>query len=54
MTELTKNVTILIVTRRRQQAARFSDYRAFMYLGEMLEFSCQWSVISGQLMIMTG
>lgn len=38
MTEFTKNVTILIVTHSMQQAARFSDYTAFMYLGEMLEF----------------
>lgn len=38
MTEFTKKVTILIVTHSMQQAARFSDYTAFMYLGEMLEF----------------
>jgi len=38
MTEFTKHVTILIVTHSMQQAARFSDYTAFMYLGEMLEF----------------
>ena len=34
-----KEVTILIVTHSMQQAARFSDYIAFMYLGELLEFN---------------
>ncbi|HAG79714.1 MAG TPA: phosphate ABC transporter ATP-binding protein [Cyanobacteria bacterium UBA12227] len=38
MSELKKQVTILIVTHSMQQAARFSDYTAFMYLGELLEF----------------
>ncbi len=36
--ELKKNVTILIVTHNMQQAARVSDYTAFMYLGELIEF----------------
>lgn len=38
MSELKKKVTILIVTHSMQQAARFSDYTAFMYLGELMEF----------------
>jgi phosphate transport system ATP-binding protein len=38
MSELKKQVTILIVTHSMQQAARFSDYTAFMYMGELLEF----------------
>ncbi|MGL5081460.1 MAG: phosphate ABC transporter ATP-binding protein, partial [Microcoleaceae cyanobacterium] len=38
MNGLKDQVTILIVTHSMQQAARFSDYTAFMYLGEMLEF----------------
>ncbi len=38
LSELKSQVTILIVTHSMQQAARFSDYTAFMYLGEMLEF----------------
>ncbi len=37
MDGLKKRVTILIVTHSMQQAARLSDYTAFMYLGEMLE-----------------
>ncbi|MEG3904948.1 phosphate ABC transporter ATP-binding protein PstB [Microcoleus sp. B4-C5] len=37
--ELKEQVTILIVTHNMQQAARVSDYTAFMYLGEMVEFN---------------
>jgi len=36
--ELKKTYTIVIVTHNMQQAARVSDYTAFMYLGEMVEF----------------
>ena len=36
--ELKEKVTILIVTHNMQQAARVSDYTAFMYLGEVIEF----------------
>jgi phosphate transport system ATP-binding protein len=36
--ELKQKVTILIVTHNMQQAARVSDYTAYMYLGEMVEF----------------
>lgn len=36
--ELKKDVTILIVTHNMQQAARVSDYTAFMYIGELIEF----------------
>lgn len=36
--ELKHRVAILIVTHNMQQAARVSDYTAYMYLGEMLEF----------------
>lgn len=36
--ELQKTVTIVIVTHNMQQAARISDYTAFMYLGELIEF----------------
>lgn len=36
--ELKKYVTIVIVTHNMQQAARVSDYTAFMYLGELIEF----------------
>ena len=36
--ELKRDYTILIVTHNMQQAARVSDYTAYMYLGEMVEF----------------
>jgi phosphate transport system ATP-binding protein len=36
--ELRKTVTIVIVTHNMQQAARVSDYTAFMYIGELIEF----------------
>ncbi len=36
--ELKKKLTILIVTHNMQQAARVSDYTAFMHLGELIEF----------------
>ncbi len=32
-------LTIVIVTHNMQQAARVSDYTAFMYLGELIEFN---------------
>lgn len=37
--QLKEQVTILIVTHNMQQAARVSDYTAFMHLGEVVEFS---------------
>jgi len=36
--ELKQKITILIVTHNMQQAARVSDYTAFMHLGELVEF----------------
>ena len=36
--ELRDQVTVIIVTHNMQQAARVSDYTAFMYLGELIEF----------------
>ena len=36
--DLRSKVTILIVTHNMQQAARVSDYTAYMYLGELIEF----------------
>jgi len=38
VTELKDKVTILIVTHNMQQAARISDFTAYMYLGELVEF----------------
>jgi len=36
--ELKRDYTIVIVTHNMQQAARVSDFTAFMYLGELIEF----------------
>jgi phosphate transport system ATP-binding protein len=36
--DLKKEFTIVIVTHNMQQAARISDYTAFFYLGELIEF----------------
>jgi phosphate transport system ATP-binding protein len=36
--ELKDNYTIVIVTHNMQQAARVSDYTAFFYLGELIEY----------------
>jgi phosphate transport system ATP-binding protein len=36
--DLKKDFTIVIVTHNMQQAARVSDYTAYMYLGELIEF----------------
>ncbi len=38
MDELKDDYTIVIVTHNMQQAARVSDFTAFMYLGELIEF----------------
>ena len=36
--ELKKEYTVVIVTHSMQQAARISDFTAYMYLGELIEF----------------
>lgn len=36
--QLKKDYTVVIVTHNMQQAARISDYTAFMYIGELVEF----------------
>ena len=38
MSELKEKLTILVVTHNMQQAARVSDYTAYMYLGELMEY----------------
>jgi len=38
ITELKSDYTVVIVTHNMQQAARCSDYTAYMYLGELVEF----------------
>ena len=36
--QLKEHLTIIIVTHNMQQAARVSEYTAFMYLGELIEY----------------
>ena len=38
ITELKEDYTVVIVTHNMQQAARCSDYTAYMYLGDLVEF----------------
>ncbi|MEM4391486.1 MAG: phosphate ABC transporter ATP-binding protein PstB [Candidatus Nitrosotenuis sp.] len=38
ITALAKEFTVIIVTHNMQQAVRVSDYTAFMYLGDLIEF----------------
>ena len=38
ITELKSDYTVAIVTHNMQQAARCSDYTAYMYLGDLIEF----------------
>ncbi len=38
ITELKEDYTIVIVTHNMQQASRVSDYTAFMYLGDIIEY----------------
>ncbi len=38
ITSLRERVTVIMVTHNMQQAARVSDFTAFMYLGELIEF----------------
>jgi phosphate transport system ATP-binding protein len=47
--ELKSEFTIAIVTHNMQQAARISDFTAYMYLGEMIEFG-----ITDQIFIKPG
>ena len=38
MVELKKNYTVIVVTHNIQQAARISDYTAFFWMGELVEY----------------
>ncbi|MGN6223628.1 phosphate ABC transporter ATP-binding protein PstB [Pseudoxanthomonas sp.] len=44
--ELKQDYTIAIVTHNMQQAARVSDYTAFMYLGELIEHDATATIFS--------
>lgn len=51
--ELKANYTIVIVTHNMQQAARISDYTAFMMLGEMVEFDHTKKIFTNPTIKMT-
>ena len=44
--ELKTDYTVLIVTHNMQQAARCSDYTAYMYLGDLIEFGATKEVFT--------
>jgi phosphate transport system ATP-binding protein len=44
--ELKKNYTIVIVTHNMQQAGRVSDYTAFFYLGELVEWNSTTTIFT--------
>jgi phosphate transport system ATP-binding protein len=44
--ELKQEYTIVIVTHNMQQAARVSDFTAFMYLGELVEFGATETIFT--------
>jgi phosphate transport system ATP-binding protein len=44
--ELKRDYTIVIVTHNMQQAARVSDYTAFMYLGDLIEHDTTETIFS--------
>jgi phosphate transport system ATP-binding protein len=46
MDELSNEYTLIIVTHNMQQASRTSDYTAFMYLGELVEFGATEQVFT--------
>jgi phosphate transport system ATP-binding protein len=44
ISDLKREYTIVIVTHNMQQAARVSDYTAYMYLGDLIEFGVTDSI----------
>jgi phosphate transport system ATP-binding protein len=44
--ELKKNYTIVIVTHNMQQAARVSDFTAFLYMGELIEYDATRTIFT--------
>ena len=44
--ELKKDFTIVIVTHNMQQAARVSDFTAFFYMGDLVEFDATGKIFT--------
>lgn len=53
ISDLKKRVSILIVTHNMQQAARISDYTAFMFLGELIEFDETKNIFTNPRQVLT-
>jgi len=53
ITELKTEYTIVIVTHNMQQAARISDYTAFMMLGELIEMDATRKIFTNPTIKMT-
>ena len=51
--ELREEFCIVIVTHNMQQAARASDYTAFMYLGELIEFDTSEKIFTNPSNVQT-
>jgi ABC-type phosphate transport system, ATPase component len=51
--ELKKRYTIVIVTHNMQQAARVSDYTAFFYMGELIEYDVTKKIFTAPSMKQT-
>src|SRR3546814_5117633 len=51
--DLREEFCIVIVTHNMQQAARASDYTAFMYLGELIEFDTSEKIFTNPSQIQT-
>ena len=47
--ELKEDFTIVIVTHNMQQAARVSDYTAFLYMGELIEYGPTETIFTNPL-----
>lgn len=53
ITEISERYTVLIVTHNMQQAARVSDYTAFMYLGRLVEYGTTGAMFQNPKLIET-
>ncbi len=52
--KLKKKYTIIIVTHSMQQAARISDFTAFFYIGELIEFNRTKKIFTNPKKVLTG
>jgi phosphate transport system ATP-binding protein len=53
MYQLRGEYTVLIVTHNMQQAARVSDYTAFMYLGRLVEYGTTLRIFNNPHLVQT-